>query len=518
MNVDFVLMERNRETAAIIFKLRQDPIAQSVSFSKLEDSLEAFYSKFLNNYFYFSDLPSLLVSVDGKKIGYVSFRPYPNPYAESKAAEISICIDPQYRGKKIGSIVLKKINEIAFSNGYEALYACIKKDNITSKKTFENAGYQFLMSTKYPSDIAGNEGGVEIDLYCSHLHSPKKKVFIIAEAGSNWKVGDSTKDLVQIKTLVAAAKKSGCDAIKFQLFRPETVYAKGAGAADYLKDAEGGGDIEMLFRNLSLPYEMIPLIADICKENEIEFLSSTFSAADFAVIDPFVKRHKIASYENCHPALLECAARSKKPLLLSTGASTVSDIRWAINSIFSISAIPITLLQCTAKYPASMQSMNLQTIQWMKSYFKLPVGLSDHSMDPVVAPAAAVALGATVIEKHFTLDRRLKGPDHKFSLVPDELHQMVRAIRNTELALGEGYKRVFPEEEELYQFAKRAIQATTNIAKGDLLQVGKNIDYLRPGKRKRGGHPSLMALITGKRANKAIGVGDGIAIEDVENR
>lgn len=471
MHVDFVLMEKNRESADIVFALRQDPTIRAVSFSKLEDTFEAFYSKFLKSYFYFSDLPSLLISVDGKKIGYVSFRPYTHPHAQKKAAEISIGIDAQYRGKEIGSIVLKKINEIACNNGYEALFACIKKDNTASRKVFEKAGYQFQMRAKYFSEIDDKE--IEIDLYCMQLRPPKGKVLIIAEAGSNWKVGNSKEDLDQAKALIEVAKKSGCDAVKFQLFRPETVYAKGAGQADYLKEGNATIDIETMFKNLAMPYEMIPEIAKICKDREIEFMASAFSDTDFKIIDPFVVRHKIASYENCHPRLLERAALSKKPLLLSTGASTVADISWAINFIRTIHTIPITLLQCTARYPASMKAMNLQTIDWMRSRFQVPVGLSDHSMDPVVAPVAAVALGATVIEKHFTMDRNLAGPDHKFALTPDDLLLMVRAIRDAELALGSCYKEVVPEEEELYQFAKRAIQATADIAKGDLLCEGK---------------------------------------------
>lgn len=344
----------------------------------------------------------------------------------------------------------------------------------------------------------------------------KNRVFIIAEAGSNWRAGTPQRDIKMAKILIDIASESGADAVKFQTYRPETVYVPNAGESDYLSEAGIKESITEIFRDLSMPYEMIPLLAEHCKEKEIEFMSTPFSIEDTKAIDPYVKRHKIASYEISHSRLIEFVTKTGKPLILSTGAATIEDIQWALEHFHNNGGKEITLMQTTAKYPAPISSLNLTAIKTLREHFKVPVGLSDHSRDPIIGPIAAVALGATTIEKHFTLHNKLAGPDHSFAITPNELTKMVKAIRDCEESLGSGEKIIQEVENELRHYAQRAIQATKQIKKGDVLRESVNIDILRPGKQKQGLHPKFLKEIEGKKVKRNISVGEGILSGDYE--
>jgi N-acetylneuraminate synthase len=167
-------------------------------------------------------------------------------------------------------------------------------------------------------------------------------------------------------------------------------------------------------------------------------------------------------------------------------------------------------MQCTAQYPAPLESLNLSAIPSIKSRYGVDVGLSDHSMDPIIAPLVAIGYGATVIEKHFTLDRNLPGPDHAFAIVPEELKLMVETIRKAGKTKGDGEKKILPQEQELKQFATRSIQATKDIAKGEILIEGQNFDVLRPGNRIRGIEARFLEKINNKRSSVDVKKGDGI--------
>jgi sialic acid synthase SpsE len=338
--------------------------------------------------------------------------------------------------------------------------------------------------------------------------------FIIAEAGSNWRMGTMERDLKMAKILIDIASESGADAIKFQTYKAETVYVPNAGNSNYLSDAGIKESITKIFQDLSMPYEMIPILAEYCKEKEIQFMSTSFSLADIRAIDPFVEIHKIASYEITHLPLIEFVAKTKKPLILSTGASTLEEIEFAVNYFYQKGGTKIYLMQTTAKYPAPLSTLNLKTISTLIDHFKIKVGLSDHSRDPIIGPVSAVALGAKIIEKHFTLDNKLPGPDHFFALMPNELKIMVQSIRGCEKSLGSGIKVVLPEEIELREYAQRRIQAISKIEKGEVFVIGKNIDILRPGKQNQGLHPKFLDQIVGKTSQRDILLGDGIQKND----
>ena len=332
-------------------------------------------------------------------------------------------------------------------------------------------------------------------------------IFIIAEAGSNWKCGTFEQDLNQAKNLIKIASNSGADAIKFQTYRPETTYVSNPGGSETLSYSE---NIDTIFEKHAMPYEMIPKLVEFCKEENILFMASSFSVEDAKAINPFTKIHKVASFEINHIKLLEFLATTKKPILVSTGSSNYDEIDFCINILKENGCDEIILLQCTSKYPCSMESLNLSVIPKMKSKYNLPIGFSDHSIDPIIAPLVSIGLGATVIEKHFTLDKNLPGPDHFFALTPDELKQMIDSIRNTELAYGTGNKEVLEEEVKTRKFAKRSLQAISDISKGDILELGINFDILRPGDRLRGLEARFVTDIIGKKSKLDVEKGDGI--------
>tara|TARA_B100000378_G_scaffold25073_1_gene19113 strand:+ start:160 stop:1218 length:1059 start_codon:yes stop_codon:yes gene_type:complete len=334
--------------------------------------------------------------------------------------------------------------------------------------------------------------------------------FIIAEAGSNWKSGSYKEDLEQAKKLIKIASKAGADAVKFQTYKADTVYAYNAGNSNYLAEQGINKEINEIFEYLSMPYEMISELSQICNDEKIIFMSTPFSVEDAKQIDPFVSLHKIASFEINHVRLIEFLSKTEKPILISTGASTFDEIDFAVNLIKNNKNNEIGLLQCTSKYPTPIESLNLSAIPKMKERYNIPIGFSDHSVEPLIGPLTAVGLGATIIEKHFTLDKNLPGPDHSFAITPQELELMVKSIRQADKTKGNGKKIILNEEQELLLFAKRRIQAIKDIRKGDILKEGFNFEVLRPGNRIRGLEPRFLDKINGAKSTKDVLKGDGI--------
>lgn len=339
---------------------------------------------------------------------------------------------------------------------------------------------------------------------------PTQHTFIIAEAGSNWRMGTKTRDLSMAKSLIDVAAECKCDAIKFQTYKSETTYVSNAGKSDYLSNSGINEQITEIFQDLSMPYDMIPELADYCKTQKIEFMSTPFSVNDAKAIDPFVLRHKIASFEISHLRLIEFLAGTNKPLILSTGASTLEEIEWAVNYFYDNGGKDISLLHTISKYPAPLSSLNLKIISELEKKFNIPVGFSDHSRSPTIGPITAVSLGGRIIEKHFTLNNNLPGPDHSFALTPIELKNMVEAIRGCELVLGSNEKTILQEEFELREFAHRGIQAIKEIKENDIFKEGENVDILRPGKQKQGIHPKYLEQLSGKKSKRNISQGEGI--------
>ena len=319
--------------------------------------------------------------------------------------------------------------------------------------------------------------------------------FIIAEAGVNH---NGSVELA--KKLIDAAKDAGADAVKFQTFKTESVVVKDAQKAEYQKETTGEGSQYEMIKKLELTEEDFRELADYAKEKDIMFLSSPFDKESVDLLYELdVPASKVASGEITNLPLLRYIAKKEKPIILSTGMSTLGEIEEALDVIRSEGVEDIILLHCVSNYPARIEDVNLRAMGTLKQAFKLPVGFSDHTLG-ITAPIAAVALGACVIEKHFTLDRNLPGPDHKASLEPDELKEMVKAIREVEKALGDGIKRPTKEEEEIKKVARRSIVAKVDIPEGAIVTEDM-LDVKRPG---TGIEPRYIDMIIGKKAKEDI--------------
>jgi len=319
--------------------------------------------------------------------------------------------------------------------------------------------------------------------------------FVIAEAGSN-----HNGSLDRAREMIDVAAEAGADGVKFQCFKAEKLYTRTAGTSDYLND---GRSIYDIIRAMELPEKWVPDLASHCQSRGVEFLCSPFDEEAVDYLTPYVPAFKIASYEMTHAPLVRYAANTKKPLIVSTGTASLGEVRQAVGWMRRAGNPQIILLQCTASYPAPLESLNLRALQTMREALNVWTGLSDHSLDPILAPAAAVSLGARVVEKHFTLDNHMDGPDHKFAVEPSGLGAMIRAIRDTEKALGHGRKELLPVERELHVFARRSIFAVKPIRPGEPL-TRANVRILRCGKKGYGLSPADFDRILGKKAKQQI--------------
>ena len=329
------------------------------------------------------------------------------------------------------------------------------------------------------------------------LVGPGHPVYFIAEAGSN-----HNRSLEQARRLIEVAAEAGADAVKFQTFRAEALYPKSAGMTDYLAVPRSIYDI---IHEMEMPLEWLPELHAYCGTLGIDFLSTPFDEQSADALAPYLAAYKIASYEMTHHGLVQHCARKGKPLLVSTGTANLDEVDEVVRAVRATGNDQLVLLQCTAKYPAPLSALNVRTLRTMADAFQVPVGLSDHSREPLPAPMAAVAVGASVIEKHFTLSNRLPGPDHAYALEPGELKALIFKIREVEAALGSPEKRYAPEEEELRKFARRSIFTRTAVASGARLST-ENLAVLRAGKLPYGLHPKRYHWLLGCPALRDLGV------------
>jgi N-acetylneuraminate synthase len=320
--------------------------------------------------------------------------------------------------------------------------------------------------------------------------------FVIAEAGVN-----HNGDLRLAKKLVGLAKEAGADAVKFQTFRAEDVATAGAGKADYQIRTTGAGESQLeMIRKLELSAGDCREIASCCRERDIMFLSTPFDPGSADLLEEIgVAAYKIASGEITNFPLLRHVARKGKPVILSSGMSTLQEVENAVRCIEGEGQRRIVLLHCTSNYPASAGSVNLKAIATLKRAFGYPVGFSDHT-EGIMASVLAAARGACIVEKHFTVDRSMPGPDHRASLEPEELKALVKAIRDAGAMMGDGIKRPAPEEENTRRVARRSVVADTDIEVGTV--IGESmLNVKRPG---TGIEPAMIGEIVGKMARRHI--------------
>ena len=324
----------------------------------------------------------------------------------------------------------------------------------------------------------------------------KKKIFIIAEAGVNH--NGSLKKLLR---LINAAKKAGADAIKFQTFKAENIVTTHASKAEYQKNLTSKKETQFqMLKKLELTHKMHLACLAECKKKKIIFISSAFDIESLLYLKKFrLNYFKVPSGEITNFPYLEVLGKLKKKIILSTGMSNINEIDKAIKTLakHGTNKKNITLMQCTSAYPAPYEEINLNTIKTLRNKFKLNIGFSDHSLG-VQAGIAAAALGATIIEKHLTLNKNLKGPDHKASLDPKEFRFLVHSIRVVEKASGNKIKKITQSEKKNISIVRKSIVAIKNIRKEDKFSK-LNISCKRPG---TGISPIFFSKFLGKKSNR----------------
>jgi N,N'-diacetyllegionaminate synthase len=301
------------------------------------------------------------------------------------------------------------------------------------------------------------------------------RILIIAEAGVN-----HNGSLEIAKKLIDTAKECGADIVKFQTAKLSSLVSKSAPMAEYQKKNIGKEESQKdMLSKLLLPFDDYKILADYCKSVGIKFLSTPFDVESIEFLNPLLDIWKIPSGEITNYPYLVKIAKTGKDIILSTGMCTMQEVEDAVKVLKDNDAGKITILHCTTNYPTPMEDVNLKAMLTLKERFGCDVGYSDHTRG-IEVPIAAAALGATVLEKHFTLDRNMEGPDHKASLEPDELREMVRAVRNIEMALGTGIKEPTDAELKNRLVARKSIIAARDIKKGELL-TEENLTTKRPG-------------------------------------
>jgi N,N'-diacetyllegionaminate synthase len=332
-------------------------------------------------------------------------------------------------------------------------------------------------------------------------------VFIIAEAGVN-----HNGDINLAKNLIDAAKAANVDAVKFQTFKTEKIVGKFADMAEYqkenLKVQESQYD---MIKKLELSYEDFNELKRYCDEKNILFLSTPDDeeSLDF-LVDLNIPMIKIGSTEVTNLKYLKRIAQKNLPIILSTGMSTLGEVETALNSIYSEGNKKVTLLHATTDYPTCYEDVNLKAMCTLRNAFNVSVGYSDHTLG-YEAAIAAVAMGAVVIEKHFTLDKSMEGPDHKASLNPEELKELVIKIRNTEVLLGDGIKKPTKGEEAIITAARRSIVAAYDLKRGSII-TKEMLQFKRPG---NGIRPEMIDILIGRELKRDIKEDEVIKWKDI---
>jgi N,N'-diacetyllegionaminate synthase len=336
---------------------------------------------------------------------------------------------------------------------------------------------------------------------------PDEPCYIIAEAGVN-----HNGDIATAIRLIDVAADAGADAVKFQTFKAELLATEFAPKAEYQSRLTGGQENQQeMLKRLELPYEDHATLRNHCIKRGITFLSTPFDEASATFLSSLgVPAFKVSSGDLTNLPFLRHLASFSIPVLISTGMSTMEEVEQAVEALEQAGCRDIGIFHCVSCYPALPAESNLRAMDNLKQRFQVPCGYSDHT-EGLEISVAATALGASMIEKHFTLDRTMPGPDHQASLQPDELTLMIRMIRSTQSALGDGRKVPQPREAETAKVARKGVVAKRAIKMGQILTA----DDLAVRRPEAGLRPDAVRYIPGKRARRAIAVGEPISAGDL---
>jgi pseudaminic acid synthase len=327
------------------------------------------------------------------------------------------------------------------------------------------------------------------------LKKIKGSVLVVAEVSAN-----HGQNFNRAVSLIKKAKECGADAVKFQAYTPDTLTIDCRSKYFRIKHPKWGGQtLYELYKKAYIPWEWLRKLKKVADDAGILFFATAFDKTSVDFLEELnVRLHKISSFELVDLPLIEYAAKTKKPLMISTGMADSGEIREAVAAAKKAGAKEIILLKCVSNYPARPEEMNLRAIPYIRELFGCPVGLSDHSIG-IGASVCAAALGASVIEKHFTLSRKIKTPDSFFSIEPQELKELVENVRVVEKALGEAKHKLTKEEKKSRVF-RRSLFAVKDIKKGEIFSL-ENVQSIRPA---YGLKPKHISAVLGRRAKRDI--------------
>jgi len=337
------------------------------------------------------------------------------------------------------------------------------------------------------------------------------RILIIAEAGVN-----HNGNIEIAKKLIEKAAEAGADFVKFQTFKADSLVSKKAKKAKYQLSSENSDEKDQysMLKKLEIPLEWYSILINFCKKNRIKFLSTGFDENSIDYLDSInMSYFKIPSGEITNLPYLIHVAKKQKKIIVSTGMSTMNEINRALDILIQngVSKENITVLHCNTQYPTPMEDVNLKAMLSIRNEFDIKVGYSDHTLG-IEIPIAAAALGAVIIEKHFTLDNQLPGPDHKASLNPKDLKRMITSIRNLEAAMGNGQKIPSKSELENLRVVRKSIHLENDLKKGEVIKKS-DLKMMRPGD---GISPMDINLILGKKTLKKLFKGHKLSNQDLE--
>lgn len=334
------------------------------------------------------------------------------------------------------------------------------------------------------------------------------KVYIIAEAGVN-----HNGSLELAKQLVDQAAECGCDCIKFQTFKTENLVTKSAKKAEYQVANTHNEDSQFsMLKKLELSFHAFKELKDYCEKKQIDFMSTPFDYESVDLLEELdVKVYKMSSGDITNKQLLQYVAKKGKPMIISTGMCTLDEVDEAVSWIEECGNKNITILHCTSNYPAPYDEVNMNAMLTLRDRYPYPAGYSDHTKG-IEIPIMAVSMGAVVIEKHFTLDNNMEGPDHKASLNVDDLKMMVSSIRHIEKAFGDGNKVPSQSELSTREVARKSIVVNRDIKAGSVIS-NADLSLKRPG---TGILPKFLDDLIGKRVKRELKADEMLAWEDVE--
>jgi pseudaminic acid synthase len=338
------------------------------------------------------------------------------------------------------------------------------------------------------------------------LVGPGHPAFLIGEMSAN-----HDRDLKQALALMDLAADAGVDAVKLQTYDADTLTIKTDHPSARVNEVLGEATLYDLYKTAGMPYEFHQPLFDRAAERGIMCFSTVYDLPDIDFLEKIGNPvYKVASFELVHLPLLRALGKTGKPVILSTGMATIAEVEEGMEALWAGGCKEICVLHCCSSYPAPPSEANLAAMDMLRAAFHVPVGFSDHTEGTAV-PVAAVARGANAIEKHYTNDRNRPGPDHRFSLAPHELVDMVQQIRAVEAAIGDGIKRTSPAEEENKAVGRRSIFAIKDIRKGEPISAA-DVRIVRPS---AGLHPRYLDIVVGRRAARDIKRGWPITWDDV---